>query len=457
MADSSLKTTEDNLDPRDKAEFPGPFLATVVDHLDTQYMGGLAVNLMRTTGNLPNRTGETVHAMYASPFFGSTSSKFLGENPTHDDTQKSYGMWFVPPDIGTMVLVITVNGFWYWFACVPDPFINFMVPGMAATSVNSDDPTVKVPTSEYNKKTYDGVQTDITKVPKPKHPFTEVLRTQGLLADETRGITTSSARREVPSAVFGISTPGPVDRQSGAKKGKVGFHESNVADAFVSRLGGTTFVMDDGDSNLLRKGDPRDTPPIYASVANEETDGDVTRPHNELVRIRTRTGHQILMHNTEDLIYVANSRGTAWIELTSNGKIDVYAADDISFHTSGNFNVTADKDINLTAGKSINMVAAENLLATAASNYEIKAGADGKLTVGGQSNIHAAGNHVVSAVTIHHNGPAAATAKTAPEAPRIPQAEPWNGHENLHTDVLKQQYNLDTPPPVLDPFLKIGK
>ena len=35
-----------------------------------------------------------------------------------------------------------------------------------------------------------------------------------------------------------------------------------------------------------------------------EKDGKRELPHNELFRVRTRTGHQILLHNTEDLIYI---------------------------------------------------------------------------------------------------------------------------------------------------------
>ena len=97
-----------------------------------------------------------------------------------------------------------------------------------------------------------------------------------------------------------------------------------------SRLGGPSFVMDDGDDKFLRKGHPKDTAMEYANIEAQEEGGDVTRLHNELVRLRTRTGHQILLHNTEDLIYIANARGTSWIEMTSNGKIDIYGADSIS-------------------------------------------------------------------------------------------------------------------------------
>ena len=44
---------------------------------------------------------------------------------------------------------------------------------------------------------------------------------------------------------------------------------------------------------------------------------------NELVRLRTRTGHPNIRIIPEDLIYIGNAKGTAWIQLTSLGKIDI--------------------------------------------------------------------------------------------------------------------------------------
>ena len=70
--------------------------------------------------------------------------------------------------------------------------------------------------------------------------------------------------------------------------------------------------MDDGDDKFLRKGRPKDTAMEYANIEAQEEGGMLQDP-NELVRLRTRTGHQILLHNTEDLIYIANARGTSWI------------------------------------------------------------------------------------------------------------------------------------------------
>ena len=429
----------------------GPYLARVVSNIDPKYMGTLQVQLLRDVGNIPESEGSLFQVKYLSPFYGATSLDHNGRNNTFGDTQKTYGMWMVPPDVGVIVLVTFVEGDpkqGYWLGCVQDEFMNFMIPGLAATEINTENPPGKKPVAEYNKKINTNEQTDTTLIKKPVHPLASVLSKQGLLTDEHRGITTSSARRESPSNVFGISTPGPIDRKSGAPRGNIGTKENKITGAFVSRLGGTTLVMDDGDDNFLRKKPASEGPPDYASVENDEKGGDPGIPHNELFRIRTRTGLQILLHNSEDLIYIGNARGTTWIELTSNGKIDIFAEDSVSIHTKADLNVTADNNINLTASNDVNIKAGNNINLTAATDYNIKAGADGKITVGGQSNIKAGGNHVETAAQIHMNGPSANQATEAKPAPRIPQHEPWDGHENLHNKTAKN---------ILDTFKKIGK
>jgi hypothetical protein len=117
--------------------------------------------------------------------------------------------------------------------------------------------------------------------------------------------------------------------------------------------------MDDGDDKWLRKTTATEGPPEYANLEDGETDGQPDLPHNELIRLRTRTGHQILLHNTEDLIYIGNARGTSWIELSSDGKIDIYAEDSISVHTKQDFNFYADRDFNIEVGRNFNLKVAE--------------------------------------------------------------------------------------------------
>jgi uncharacterized protein (DUF2345 family) len=111
-------------------------------------------------------------------------------------------------------------------------------------------------------------------------------------------------------------------------------------------------------------------------------DGDLAG-QNELVRIRTRTGHQILLHNSQDLIYIANSKGSAWIELTSNGKIDIYAADSVSIHTEQDFNFRADRDINIEAGRNINISAGGNMQTDVVGNHTLMVSKNGYITYSG--------------------------------------------------------------------------
>jgi len=332
---------------------PGPFLARIVSHLDPYYMGTLEVELFHSSGNQNNKEGQIHQVKYMSPFAGITSVAYIDENNDYSSTQKSYGMWMVPPDVGSTVVVFFISGKGYWFGCIMDPNMNFMVPGYAATSYQVDGAEERVPVAEYNKKANDVSARDTTQIPKPVHTSQQtVFVNQGLLKDDIRGITTSSARRETPSAVFGISTPGPVDKAG--PKGKVGKFEHVIPEAFISRLGGSSFVMDDGDDKFLRKTTPTDGPPEYAAVEDDETDGLKDIPHNELIRLRTRTGHQILLHNSEDLIYIGNARGTAWIELTSDGKIDIFAEDSISVRTKQDLNFFCDRDFNLEVGRNFN-------------------------------------------------------------------------------------------------------
>lgn len=358
----------------------GVYLARVVSHIDPTFGGGLHVTLLREQGNKLADDNQVYPVRFASPFFGATGYEFMGKNTAstsntfdaYNDTQKSYGMWFVPPDVGVTVLVIFVEGdpsAGYWIGCVPPRFANNMVPGIAASSNIDIDNTDKkkyntqqpLPVAEINRKiNATGEQRiDTDKIKKPIHPIADRFLDQGLLEDDIRGFTTSSARREVPSSVYGISTPGPLDKRPGAKKALIGKIQAQTENPVpVSRLGGTQLIFDDGDDRFQRKKSAGELGQgnAYADILNKEK-GDPAIPYSEYFRVRTRTGHQILLHNSEDLIYIGNARGTAWVELTSNGKIDIYSQDSISIHTENDLNIRADRDINMEAGRNVNIKA----------------------------------------------------------------------------------------------------
>lgn len=469
----------------------GPYIAKIVSYLDPTYMGMLEVEILRPTGNSGiGAEGQLHQVKMITPFYGVTGSEFLGKDPDdYNNTQKSYGMWFIPPDVGSLVIVFFIDGDakrGYWFGCVPDEAMNIMYPGIAATElVIEGKGKERLPVANYNKLINKEVKDASKDVKKPRHLITDAFIRQGLLRDDIRGITTSSARREVPSMVFGVSTPGPVDKRSGAKKGKIGKKEHLVDDIFVSRLGGSTFVLDDGDDQYLRSTSADAGPPDYVAVGRGDKGGDVTIPHNELIRLRTRTGHQILLHNSEDLIYIGNARGTAWIELTSNGKIDIFSSDSISIHTANDINLRAERDINFEAIRNINFKAGNEFHLETTKAVNIVAGDGGKITVskgnfqvktvsdsinfesGKNTTFKSASNHLETASTIHMNGPAApgVTASKLLEKHllptekkdkkdkvitvqsilrRMPTHEPYPQHENLEpTKYTPEKTNRD--------------
>jgi len=388
MNQSTSKDTRPSFTSRNQPK-NGTYLARVVSHLDSKFSGSLKVQLLASTTSNDRRDVDSsfFDAFYASPFYGVTSYTGLGSQDDFKNTQQSYGMWFIPPDIDTKVLVTFVEGsadLCYWFACVPDDFMNFMIPDGRPTTVfttpgTSSQDGRRLPVGEFNKNINDpsGNQQPTTYIKPVNQDFVNVLTDAGLLEDDFRGLTSSSARREIPSSVFGINTPGPMDKRPGSPTIDRGPKDKSVL-VPSSRLTGHSIVMDDGDDKILRKGPAKDTPAEYIAVetsrASDIPPGSEMFPANELFRIRTRTGHQILLHNTEDLIYIANARGTAWIELSSNGKIDVFAADSISFHTQQDINFTADRDINFTAGNNVNINATSEFKNTVGSNYDLTAG-----------------------------------------------------------------------------------
>lgn len=454
----------------------GPYLAKVISYFDPSFMGGLEVTLLRDQANKQGDENQTYLVKYLTPFYGSTAYEFMGVNKGNDqaffDTQKSYGMWFVPPDIGVTVMVMFVDGNpseGFFVGCVPGRFANHMVPAIGGTQTVDVSPADKskyatsqpLPVGEVNRKANDlNNSTAIDKIKRPVHPIADRFLEQGTLEDDIRGVTTSTSRRDVPNMVFGISTPGPLDKRPGAPRKFIGREQSKSSTPMaVSRLGGTTFVMDDGDDRYQRKKSAGLGGVEYADILAGEK-GDPSIPYNEYFRVRTRTGHQLLMHNSEDLIYIGNSRGTAWVELTSNGKIDIFAEDSISIHTKNDFNFYADRDVNIEAGRNINMKCAErfrtevgtnletlvdknvsitikeetnidvggNIKITAAGNLDVKTTGNNNFSAGGATNILSGGGHTETASVIHMNGPAAAEAEAAVKI------EPLVVYENILTD-----------------------
>ncbi len=322
----------------------GPYIGVVKETNDPLRMGTILVYIASLSGPDEDKTNNYISCRYASPFWGQTPVRYSNQGEEFSDTQKSYGMWFPTVDVDTRVLVTFADGninSAYWWAVIPDQQVNNMVPGGGFTDVvnttggDKFEGATLLPTGEINKKNKGNPAfADTDKAVNKNYATSLVI--SGLLADNIRGTTTSSARRESPSQAFGIATPGPLEEDGQKTTGKEATNPHG--DGQNSRLGGHQFIMDDGEI-----------------VPGGVGEGD--NPANEMIKLRTRRGAQLLLHDTENIVYISNATGSAWMEFSSDGKIDIFASDSISVRSAVDMNFFADRDMNLEAGRNVNIKA----------------------------------------------------------------------------------------------------
>lgn len=350
----------------------GPYVAVVKHVLDPTRSGRLQVFIPALGGN-PENPNNLKIVQYAPPFSGHTSYQ---ANPTvntatgFETVRHHYGMWFTPPDVGVRVLVIFESGNannGYWIACLPpvvehhqlgssggaelskltsDPQTDDLIKGYGANYAPATEINGASPLSVVNK--------DILDLPKAPHRIqTKILAEQGLLGDSKRGIDNAGSTRESPSGAFGITTPGRtyVDQATDDLLQRV----SLDPDVDVTKLkekvehgrkGGHQFIMDDGDVN-----------------------GNQRR-----IKLRSAAGHQIIMDDTNGFMYISTSTGKNWLELTNDGQIFLYAANDISIRTDGDLNLKVGRDFHMEVDRNYNLKVRGDIKTEAVNREEILTG-----------------------------------------------------------------------------------
>ena len=329
---------------------PSAVLGIVKNNVDPTRTGRIEVALKRLGTADQDNPSTWVTVRYLSPFFGYTPN--TGSPDSHGDfvgNPNSYGFWATPPDIGSEVVCVFLNGDpneGYYIGGVPQPGLTHMTPGIAASDniipnsgeAQSYGGAKRLPTTEFNNANdKQNNSLNPAKQPRPVHSYqAAIYNKQGLLRDPDRGPISSSSDRESPSRVFGMSTPGrPIynggyDDSSIESASKSGAPDKNFQ--VIGRTGGHTFVMDDGD------------------VAGKD----------QLTRIRTSSGHTILMSDSAQTLFIIHANGQSYIELGKEGTIDMYSTNSVNIRTQGDLNLHADRNVNINAGKDFN-VNAENV------------------------------------------------------------------------------------------------
>lgn len=402
----------------------GPFLGKVMSNIDPTRSGRLRVYIEVFADGSVDDDSKWVTVSYLPSFYGATPRAGTSTGTgTYPGNRNAYGMWFTPPDVGVTVICIFANGDrsqGYYIGVVPEQGLTHMIPAIGAgknfavsnasqqtyfegatqlpvTELNSNDPEL------INNPRYFEGQKPVQSV------VAATMFQQGLIKDTQRGPIGSTSQRETPSQVFGISTPGRPIYQGGLTQEEIFLEAPNItpSDAkVIGRMGGHTFVMDDGS-----------------------VDG-----ADQLVRLRTAKGHQITMSDSGEFFYITHANGQTWLEFGKEGTVDVYSTNSVNLRTAGTINLHADQDINMFAGNKINVKALNginvesdkdivvaskaNLKLYAKAAIEVKS--DGTLSIQNSSKgSWGAGSMVLKAGTIDLNGPAAASVQAPKPLPTI--------------------------------------
>jgi hypothetical protein len=277
---------------------------------------------------------------------------------------------------------------------------------LPVTNINTNNPSITNDTSYLNAA-------------KPIHSYSSSIYTQqGLIRDPIRGPISTSALRESPSRVgWGVSSPGRPIYQGGFTDDNVLTEGVSKKDgeslSVVSRRGGHSIVMDDGD------------------VTGKD----------QLIRLRTALGHQILMSDDGQTLFIIHSNGQSFIELGKEGTIDMYATNSVNIRTQGDLNLHADNNININAKKDLN-IAATNIKIDAEKDISYRSGGNfsgytvGKYTVkvngamsmgaGGEGSYASGNDMYINGSKINLN--TGSTSVVPAEVPKIPLV--------AHTDTL---------------------
>lgn len=422
--------------------------AIVVSHTDKQRMGKIKV-WCPDLGTIEDRD-EAIHvAQFLTPFASTTAiNRNKPDGRNYEDSSQSYGMWYPAPEVGSEVVVIFLNGQTsncFYIGGIYNLYQNHSVGTPAASDTTyvdgeeKDEPTLA---TEGNRlRLSPGGNEYVPEKPRaPAHYLQGRLGAQGLNEDPIRGYS-YGARHASYRRMFGIST---------------------------SR--GNHFTIDEGYTEDEVNSE---TTEELLQLPDPAKDTQRGGRRGEFIRLRTRSGAQIMINEEHGMVYLVSRDGNNWVEMANDGHIDVYAADDVSIHSEQSINLVAGKDINIEAKRGINMKAVDknimmqakedihqyaeqNIKVSAEANFDLLAGETIKESAGGDFHVSASGQYAEDAEKIWMNSGKSESAESAdvpeiyelsPEsesgetatgnksvtksiADRVPEHEPWGGHKS---------------------------
>jgi uncharacterized protein (DUF2345 family) len=343
---------------------PTTTVGTVVDTNDPQQMGRLRVLCPALNDREDAPVKDIPWASYVSPFGGEVQVGKRG--PDDDDIlgPTSYGMWAIPK-VGAQAVVMCLDGrtdHRIWIGCLYGQFLPHTMPhGRYTYNENaSSDQTPAGPLDSYERKIQPLSSNLDEAFPSPGDVNYEY---QTRAADfQATGVN----ERQLPRTFSRLpddqdiptNTPG-----SNLEQSRQGYRLSRLDPELDVDQNVTEANYDNMVTSVVSPG--------FHAISMDD------RPENERIRIRTTSGHQVIMDDTNERVYISTAKGNNWIEIDQEGNIDIYtsgklsvnAEKDINFSTQGSFRVNAGRGIHLKSGKETRLSAVEDMSFYTQTNF----------------------------------------------------------------------------------------
>jgi len=373
----------------------------IVDTNDPMQMGRVRVYIAGLDRNFVN-VGDLPFAIYSSPFAGHQQVQSRGpEDGVYTTGPVAYGMFNIPK-VGTDVLVAHLNGdpsYRIWFGALYGLLLSGTIPHgrysfnnpKAAEAGDLDGPL---------SATEDPIQ------PLYANQTSAYTRTTAIASNDGAIDTTPRKNFEwrVRGADFQAAGLGNIQKNIPSQKvSKLAddrnyvyteedgteFHQGNFTQGYATSRIEPNATYDpnlvDGGQNL----DPQTyswTTPGFSSIAMDD------RPENARIRLRTGTGHQIILDDTNERIYISTVEGNNWIEMDQSGNIDIYAARRVSIHSNMDVNITCDATFRVYAKEGIHLTSEGEVRITSGDVMQLKSGNDILTNAAGDINTQSTGN-----------------------------------------------------------------
>jgi len=444
--------------PKETQEFIT--LGHVVNTNDPQQMGRVQAVCQAWGDTFEMISEDLPWCTYVTPFGGQVTAGTRGPGLDETGGGVAYGMWAIPK-VNAQILVACLDGdpsIRVYMGCVYDQFVPHTMPHGRWTYEDYPEPFVE-------------------KDAMTAFPFGPYSSEEKFIKPLNENIKQAFAYKSEPNYEW----------RNRAADYTVARFEMDDLEAVIGDIADDKDVVHDGWTSTQGYGVSRSDPDGPTTITDKNYDSPVysfttpgthglsmdDRMENCRMRLRTASGHQIIMDDTNERIYIQTAKGNNWIELDEDGNIDIFTSNKVNVRAAKDINFTSDETIRFTAKKGIHMYtedeirmqslkdihvrtdqnirahaaqsaflqADQDIQLTAGQSYYLKAaqeinelcGSDMKLSTGSNFQLNAGANIIETGSRIDLNGPQAAVATDAQppaEEPafwtsRVPDHEPW--------------------------------